>query len=130
MIRLYQGGSPVPEMYTKNLTTYTTSGVEGDWTDLDEPMRWTFENDGYLRVYDELGNLRGKSSIIIPDNKVLYLYLRTYNILVDEGHVDPNVYTFWTEKFNTPIVKSKYIVIGDISSFVFMIVGMITLAPI
>jgi len=34
----------------------------------------------------------------------------TYNILVDEGHGDPNVYTFWSEKFNTPIAKSKYIV--------------------
>ena len=34
----------------------------------------------------------------------------TYNILIDEGHGDPNVYTFWSEKFNTPIAESKYIV--------------------
>ncbi len=34
----------------------------------------------------------------------------TYNILVDEGHGDPNVYTFWSEKFNMPTAESKYIV--------------------
>tara|TARA_Y100000590_G_scaffold415931_1_gene514255 strand:- start:46 stop:1971 length:1926 start_codon:yes stop_codon:yes gene_type:complete len=34
----------------------------------------------------------------------------TYNILTDEGHGDPNVYTYWTEKFNTPIAETKYIV--------------------
>ena len=34
----------------------------------------------------------------------------TYKILIDEGHGDPNVYTFWSEKFNMPQAKSKYIV--------------------
>ena len=34
----------------------------------------------------------------------------TYKILIDEGHGDPNVYTFWSEKFNVPEAKSKYIV--------------------
>lgn len=34
----------------------------------------------------------------------------TYKILIDEGHGDPNVYTFWSEKFNIPEAKSKYIV--------------------
>lgn len=34
----------------------------------------------------------------------------TYKILIDEGHGDPNVYTFWSEKFNMPEAKSKYIV--------------------
>ncbi len=34
----------------------------------------------------------------------------TYNILVDEGHGDPNVYTYWTEKFNPPVAETKYIV--------------------
>ena len=34
----------------------------------------------------------------------------TYNIKIDEGHGDPNVYTYWTEKFNTPIAETKYIV--------------------
>ena len=34
----------------------------------------------------------------------------SYNILVDEGHGDPNVYTWWDEKFEVPIAESKYIV--------------------
>ena len=34
----------------------------------------------------------------------------TYDILTDEGHGDPNVYTFWTEKFERPVAESKYIV--------------------
>ena len=31
----------------------------------------------------------------------------SYNILVDEGHGDPNVYTWWDEKFEVPIAESK-----------------------
>ena len=34
----------------------------------------------------------------------------TYDILVDEGHGDPNVYTYWKEKFERPVAESKYIV--------------------
>ena len=34
----------------------------------------------------------------------------TYDILTDEGHGDPNVYSYWTEKFNRPTAESKYIV--------------------
>ena len=28
----------------------------------------------------------------------------------DEGHGDPNVYTWWKEKFQRPVAESKYIV--------------------
>ena len=34
----------------------------------------------------------------------------TYDILIDEGHGDPNVYTYWRDKFERPVVESKYIV--------------------
>ena len=34
----------------------------------------------------------------------------TYDILTDEGHGDPNVYTYWRDKFERPIAESKYIV--------------------
>ena len=34
----------------------------------------------------------------------------TYNILTDEGHGDPNVYTYWRDKFEKPVAESKYIV--------------------
>ena len=34
----------------------------------------------------------------------------TYDIKVDEGHGDPNVYTWWKEKFERPVAESKYIV--------------------
>ena len=34
----------------------------------------------------------------------------TYDILVDEGHGDPNVYTYWRDKFERPVAESKYIV--------------------
>ena len=36
--------------------------------------------------------------------------IATYDILVDEGHGDPNVYTYWKEKFERPVAESKYIV--------------------
>ncbi len=34
----------------------------------------------------------------------------TYDILTDEGHGDPNVYTYWRDKFERPVAESKYIV--------------------
>ena len=34
----------------------------------------------------------------------------SFNILIDEGHADPNVYTWWNEKFEVPVAESKYIV--------------------
>jgi microcin C transport system substrate-binding protein len=34
----------------------------------------------------------------------------SFKILTDEGHGDPNVYTWWDEKFEVPIAESKYIV--------------------
>ena len=34
----------------------------------------------------------------------------SFKILIDEGHGDPNVYTWWNEKFEVPIAESKYIV--------------------
>ena len=34
----------------------------------------------------------------------------TYDILTDEGHGDPNVYTYWSDKFERPVAESKYIV--------------------
>ena len=34
----------------------------------------------------------------------------TYDIRTDEGHGDPNVYTFWRDKFDRPVAESKYIV--------------------
>ena len=34
----------------------------------------------------------------------------TYDLRTDEGHGDPNVYTFWRDKFERPVAESKYIV--------------------
>ena len=36
--------------------------------------------------------------------------IASYDILVDEGHGDPNVYSYWSEKFERPVAESKYIV--------------------
>jgi len=34
----------------------------------------------------------------------------TYNILIDEGHGDPNTYTLWKDLYEMPIAETKYIV--------------------
>ena len=34
----------------------------------------------------------------------------SFNLMADEGHGDPNVSTYWNERFETPVAESKYIV--------------------
>ena len=36
--------------------------------------------------------------------------IATFKLLIDDGHEDPNVSTFWKDLFETPIAESKYIV--------------------
>ena len=36
--------------------------------------------------------------------------VETFRLIMDEGHKDPNVYTFWQERINLPVQESKYIV--------------------
>ena len=67
------------------------------WRILDDSMTFLFRINPNARFSD------GRE-VIAQD------VVATYDILTDEGHGDPTVYTEWKENFSTPIAVSKYIV--------------------
>jgi microcin C transport system substrate-binding protein len=67
------------------------------WRVLDDSMTYLFR-------IDPRANFSDGREVTAED------VVATYDIQVDEGHGDPNVYTFWRDKFDRPVAESKYIV--------------------
>jgi len=67
---------------------------------------WKVSNDSLTFSYriDPIAKFSDGREVTAKD------VVASFNILIDEGHADPNVYTWWNEKFEVPVAESKYIV--------------------
>ena len=72
-------------------------GLATHWKIASDSLTYWFRLDPRARWAD------GKD--IISDD-----IIATFKLLIDDGHEDPNVSTFWKDLFKTPIAESKYII--------------------
>ena len=98
-----QLNSVIEDLVYENLLTLNSETFELE-TKL--ATHWKIDNDSLTFLFRINPNAKFSDGRDVTAEDVV----ASYNILVDEGHGDPNVYTYWTEKFNTPVAETKYIV--------------------
>ena len=98
-----QLNSVIEDLVYENLLTLNSETFELE-TKL--ATHWKIDNDSLTFLF----RINPKAKFSDGRDVTAEDVVASYNILVDEGHGDPNVYTYWTEKFNTPVAETKYIV--------------------